>query len=110
MLSTCPDDSIRNGEKAAQQIALIDKKVWIQKPRIDHALAAVAAENGDFAEAEKHLHEASQRAEYDGRPRVTLLSHYATAQCLAMMKSIEAKKPYRLKEEPQGNELNDIAK
>ena len=106
LLSTCPDDSIRNGEKAAQQIALIDKKVWIQKLRIDHALAAVAAENGDFAEAEKYLREATKpREEYDGPQRFTLPSQYVEDQCRAMMKSIKAKKPYRLKEEPQGNKL-----
>ena len=102
LLSTCPDDSMRDVEKAAKQIALIDKKVWIAsfKPRIDHALAAIAAEKGDFEEAEKYLYEATKpREEYRGGPRVLLPLLYVEDQCRAMKKSIKAKKPYRLKTE-----------
>ena len=84
LLSTCPDDEVRNGEKAVtlatRAAELTD---WKSEPIVD-TLAAAYAESGDFEQAVRWARAAVELADDD-----------ALGEDEARLRLYEEKKPYR---------------
>ena len=70
LLATCPEDSLRNGNRAAELAQQADALTGGQNPVILHTLAAALAEAGRFSEAMETARHALRLAEAQSDPRL----------------------------------------
>src|SRR5262249_22627337 len=98
LLSTCPDDKVRDPKKAARLAAVLERDCRTTQPDAAWVVACASAANGDYARACKLLHQVLRHR--DTKPERALMAKRALAK-------FARKKPYLM--EIRASDLRWIA-